>query len=226
MADVHTHLLPGVDDGFPTAEASLEALRRLAAMGVSSVCLTPHVMAERPENTAEHLRAAFEAFRPHAEETGIHLRLGAEYMLDEAFHTHRHDAGGLLVLGGRHLLIETSPLAPAEGLRETTYELMLDGYRPILAHPERYAWLDLSGCQRIKAHGCQLQLNLFSLAGAYGQQAARMATLYLKEGLYDFTGSDIHELSAYERSLTHLAPSAAQTHELTRLIANNHTLLG
>jgi tyrosine-protein phosphatase YwqE len=221
MTDVHTHLLPGVDDGAQNAHEAAAILRFMHEAGVRRIYLTPHVMADLPGNTPEALQSRYAIF-VEGRQPGPELKLAAEYMMDAAFMPLIKK--GLLTMAGRHVLVETSYLSPPPRMNDILYELNLSGYQPIIAHPERYLYMRENDCRRLKDKGHKLQLNLFSLAGAYGPAAERKATLLLKQGLYDHVGSDVHRLKSYRESLTYLSPSRAQLRELERLIANNYTL--
>ncbi|MDR1645243.1 MAG: hypothetical protein LBS05_05400 [Tannerellaceae bacterium] len=221
MTDVHTHLLPGVDDGAQSESDANDILQFMHKMGVRRIYLTPHVMADLPGNTPEALRQRYEAF-VNNNPPGPELRLAAEYMMDAAF-THLIKKG-LLTMARQHVLVETSYLSPPPRMKDILYELSLSGYQPIIAHPERYLYMHGDDYRRLKDNGYKLQLNLFSLSGAYGQMAERNAILLLKQGLYDYAGSDVHRLDYYRDSLANLSPSRSQLKELERLIANNHTL--
>ncbi|MDR1938033.1 MAG: hypothetical protein LBQ73_06000 [Tannerellaceae bacterium] len=221
MTDVHTHLLPGVDDGSQHVADSVEILRFMQELGVRRVYLTPHIMADLPENTPEALRTRYEAFLKDCP-LGMELQLAAEYMLDAGFAP--LVGKGLLSMSARHVLVETSYLSPPFGMVDILYDLSLSGYQPIIAHPERYRYMRENDYRKWKDKGCKLQLNLFSLSGAYGLAAEHNARFLLKQGLYDYLGSDVHQLDSYRESLSFLSPTRSQLKELERLAANNQTL--
>ncbi|MDR1258508.1 MAG: hypothetical protein LBK65_04385 [Tannerellaceae bacterium] len=221
MTDVHTHLLPAVDDGAQLVEDSLEILRFMCRMGVRRVYLTPHVMADLPGNTPGALQKRYEAFLKFCPD-GPELRLAAEYMLDSRFTSLIND--GLLAMSGRHVLVETSYLSPPLGLNDILYDLRLAGYQPLIAHPERYLYMRDSDYRKLKEMGCRLQLNLFSLSGVYGSYVAKNAAHLLKEGLYDHAGSDVHNLDSYHEGILHLSPSRSEVRELERIMENNQML--
>lgn len=221
MTDLHTHLLPGVDDGVQTMEESLSALACLRNLGVEQIYLTPHVMADLPENTPRSLLVRYEALLKACPDRP-QLRLAAEYMLDAAFAPSLEK--GLLTMPNRHVLVETSYLAPPPDLAAILYGLTMAGYTPVIAHPERYMYMHERDCRLLKDRGCKLQLNLFSLSGAYGKQVGRNAATLLKQGLYDYTGSDIHRMASYREWLGALSPSRTQLAELMRLAGNNARL--
>jgi tyrosine-protein phosphatase YwqE len=221
MTDVHTHLLPGVDDGAQSVADSLEILRFMQETGVERIYLTPHIMSDLPGNTPDALQSRYEEFLKKVP-PGLQLRLAAEYMMDAGFPSLIKK--GMLTMAGRHVLVETSYLSPPPGMKDLLYELSLSGYQPVIAHPERYMYMREKDYRRLKEKGYKLQLNLFSLTGTYGPAAERNACFLLKQGLYDFLGSDVHRLDHYRGSLTCLSPTRSQLKELERLVANNPAL--
>ena len=222
MTDIHTHLLPGVDDGVETLEESLRTLAFLQDLGVERIFLTPHVMADLQANTPEALHTRYlELLRDSP--SGLELRLAAEYMLDAGFISLMEK--DLLAMPNKHVLVETSYLSPPPHFMKLLYDLSLAGYIPIIAHPERYLYMrESNDYRKLKDKGYKLQLNLFSLAGVYGIQAEHNAVSLLKQGLYDHVGSDIHQLEAYRESFESLSPAGSQFKELVRLVANNKAL--
>lgn len=189
MTDLHAHLLPGVDDGAQSEGDALAILDYLEKIGLERLFLTPHVMADLMKNDRTFLRERFERFL--SVYTGrIELRLAAEYMLDQRFFKHMED--GLLTYDGRHVLVETSYLYAPPDLQGMIYEITLNGYVPVLAHPERYVYMEKPDYRMLKDRGCLFQMNLLSLGGFYGKSASVRCRELLEEGFYELTGSDIH----------------------------------
>ena len=191
FTDWHSHILPGVDDGVRTMGESLEILRLYEKLGVRSVWLTPHIMEDIP-NTTTHLRERFAELQ--AAYTGnVELHLAAENMLDNLFEE-RLERNDLLPLGENrdHLLVETSYFNPPMGLNNILLRIKAKGYHPVLAHPERYVYMGESDYRQLKEMGVKLQLNLFSIVGAYGKHIQEKAEQLLKFGVYDLIGSDLH----------------------------------
>lgn len=196
--DWHCHILPGVDDGIPTLEDSLAALRWYEAQGVAEVWLTPHVMEDIP-NTPAQLRARFAELQA-AYNGPITLHLAAEHMLDPLFEE-RLEAGELLPMG-EELLVETSYFNPPLDLDGLLNAIRKKGFQPLLAHPERYVYMDRRDYARLQDElGVAFQLNLPSLAGAYGPEVRKKAERLLAEGRYCRTGSDLHRLAAFRRAI-------------------------
>jgi tyrosine-protein phosphatase YwqE len=194
FTDWHCHILPGVDDGVQTLNESLKILSLYETLGVKSVWLTPHIMEDIP-NTTAGLRERFAELRG-TYSGSIELHLAAENMLDNLFEE-RLAQNDLLPLGekGDHLLVETSFLNPPMDLYGTLERIRTKGYHPVLAHPERYLYMDEGDYQRLKTMNVKSQLNLFSLVGTYGTAIQKKAERLLKNGMYDLTGSDLHNFS-------------------------------
>lgn len=196
--DWHCHILPGVDDGIATLEDSLAALRWYEAQGVAEVWLTPHVMEDIP-NTPARLQARFAELQA-AYSGKLTLHLAAEHMLDPLFEE-RLEAGELLPMG-EELLVETSYFNPPLDLDGLLRRIREKGYQPLLAHPERYVYMDARDYARLQdGLGVAFQLNLPSLAGAYGPEVRKKAERLLAEGRYCRTGSDLHRLPAFRRAI-------------------------
>ena len=192
--DYHSHILPGVDDGVQTMDEALEILTRLEEQGVSELWLTPHVMEDIP-NSTEGLKWHFACLK--AEYKGnIKLNLSAEYMLDSLFDA-RLAENDILPLGERrnHILVETSCFSPPMGLYNTLARIKSNGYFPVLAHPERYQYMDKRDYIKLKAEGVKFQLNWASLAGRYGRVEQKKAEWLVEKNMYDVAGSDTHRLT-------------------------------
>ena len=201
-ADMHSHLLPGLDDGAATIEHSLELLRELRELGFRKLIMTPHIMGDFYKNTPATIRAALAELQEAAALAGLDdvaLECAAEYYLDEWLGQKLADGTELLSFGGeqRYLLFETSYMNEPFNLQHTIFELKAAGYQPVLAHPERYTYLygRFSEIQKLKQeYGVLLQLNLNSLAGYYSPGARHVAEQMIDNGLVDFVGTDTHHL--------------------------------
>lgn len=201
FTDWHSHILPGVDDGVQTEGEALDILHLYESLGVESVWLTPHIMEDIP-NTTSALRQRFERLK--AVYNGpVRLHLAAENMLDALFEE-RLEAGDLLPLGdaGDRLLVETSYFNPPMGMRHIMRRIQSKGYHPVLAHPERYVYMERDDYLRLLNMGVLFQLNLPSLFGGYGPDVCSKAEWLLKNGHYSLTGSDIHQLHVWTELLT------------------------
>lgn len=223
--DVHCHILPCVDDGFQSEEAAVEALRYWEGKGVRKVRLTPHFMKEYGDNTKETVLFKFEKFKKEAAEScGVELYLGAEHMLDVNFQIHLRNGFLTIDRDGRLVLCETSYLMCPPNTTSTLYDVMLEGYTPVIAHPERYQYAANQQYELWKEKGYLLQLNLLSLAGAYGEPAMVKSHYMLQQGMYDFVGSDMHRLDSFRAFLPNLKLSAKEIDALHLLYENNARL--
>ena len=199
--DHHSHILPGVDDGVETMDEALRILATYEAMGIKELWLTPHIMEDIP-NTPQKLAARFEELKA-AYKGNITLHLAAEYMIDNNLHKLLKAREGVapnsfLPIGtaGKHILVETSYFNPPMRFKETLQQIKSLGYYPLLAHPERYMYMDNDEYRRLREEGVKFQLNLVSLAGGYGAVVRKKALWLLTNGLYSVAGSDLHSEDA------------------------------
>lgn len=223
--DIHSHLLPGVDDGFPDEGKALEGLAFLRNMGFRSVKMTPHFMKDYPDNTRPNIEARYASFVAQAGDSlPVELSLGGEYMLDSSFPDRLEE--GFLTLDERGVLVlcETSYMMADPMMKEMLYQAMLKGYQPVLAHPERYNYASMALYHRWKEKDYLLQLNLLSLGGAYGPEANAKAHELLKLGMYDYVGTDLHRINNVERMLAEIRLSKKEREQLEILLENNKTI--
>lgn len=201
FTDWHCHILPGVDDGVKTMEEALQILAEYERLGISEAWLTPHIMEDIP-NTTDALRQRFAELQ--ATYSGnVKLHLAAENMLDSLF-DERLAARDLLPIGhnGDHLLVETSYFNPPYDLYGILHRIQVSGYHPILAHPERYTYMDDNDYIRLKSIGVKFQLNIYSLAYLYGHHTQHKAKKLLKKQLYNIMGTDNHSLNNFKKMST------------------------
>jgi protein-tyrosine phosphatase len=194
--DMHSHLLPGVDDGVKELDDALTCLSRMADWGIRHVIATPHISQDYYPNTSADLRARVAAVQAAIDDRRLPITFGvaAEYMLDELF-DERLRANDLLSFGTeRFVLVETGWASAPRQLEQWLFQLQLLGYVPVLAHPERYSYYrtDEQTLEQLREKGCLFQLNLMSLAGRYGSDARRMAHRLIRLGWVDMVSSDLH----------------------------------
>ncbi len=197
QADMHSHLLPGVDDGVTTPEQTLACLEQLAGWGIRHVVTTPHVSRDRfPDNTSASLRTGLTDLRALVAEHNLplHIEIAAEYMLDDFFPTLVAQTDLLTFGPERYVLIETGFVSAPLHTGAMLFALQTAGYAPVLAHPERYGyyWNNEPALAQLRNQGCLFQLNWMSLVGRYGTHAFRQAQRLLQNGWVDFIGSDMH----------------------------------
>lgn len=219
MTDWHSHVLPGVDDGIKTLEESLEVLKHFDSLGVDTLWLTPHIMEDYP-NTTENLKARFAELQD-AWKGNLRLRLAAENMLDPLFEE-RLVARDLLPIGENkdHLLVETSYFSAPMGFDRMIDSIKSAGYFPLLAHPERYTYMDEKDYTSLKERGVKMQLNYVSLVGGYGETARKKSIWLLKNGYIDTLGSDVHRLKS-NSSLIAVNPDKKEHLDLLMSVAKD-----
>lgn len=198
FVDIHSHLLPGIDDGAKTLEDTITLIKKMNSYGIHHFICTPHIMEGVWENTSATIQKALEKVKKELQVIGLNevkISAAAEYMLDNNF-IKLLKSEPLLTLKDNYLLIEMSYLNAPFNLYEQLFEIQIAGYRPVLAHPERYGFFHNSyeEFQKLKDAGCLFQLNLLSLSNYYGRDVQSCALKLLKENMYDFTGSDTHHL--------------------------------
>lgn len=213
--DRHSHILYGVDDGIKTLEDSLAVLSFLETLGVKELWCTPHVMEDVP-NATEDLKARFSELCSHYKGS-IELHLAAEYMLDTVFEK-RLDEKDLLLMEDDFILVETSTIAPPYDLMGSLKSIMSAGYRPLLAHPERYRFLKEKDFEPLHDAGVRFQLNLASVTGYYGETARKKAEFILEKGWYMASGSDCHRLSSIRQQYAHKSLSSGVIRQLSAIL--------
>lgn len=223
--DIHSHLLPGVDDGFKSFEESMQGLSFLKNKGFVKLKMTPHFMREYAENTKETIIRQYQEFLTKAgDDLPVELSLGGEYMLDSGFMDHFEE--GFLTLDKTQSLVlcETSYIMMDPAAKDMLYQVMLKGYQPVIAHPERYMYADMAKYKRWKDRDYLFQLNLFSLSGFYGKPAEEKARTLLKEGMYDYVGTDLHRITTFDAKASSMRLSKKELDRLLILMENNKNL--
>ena len=218
--DHHSHILPGVDDGVETMDEALRILAIYEALGIKELWLTPHIMEDIPNSPAK-LQERFAELK--AVYTGdIQLHLAAEYMIDNHLSKLLNSAEEILPIGtsGKHILVETSYYNAPMRMNDTLQQIKSLGYHPLLAHPERYMYLDNADYHKLHSQGVKFQLNLASLAGGYGKAVKKKAEWLLSNGLYSVAGTDLHSEDAIEY-ITNCKLSKQAVEQIEKLLHNS-----
>ena len=205
--DMHSHLIPGIDDGAQTMEDSLQLVRKMYQLGYTKLVTTPHIQSEFYKNTPEIILSGLQQLREAIAGASIPVQVeaAAEYLLDDGFEEKMTD-GKLLSFSDKYILVELSYFNPHPNLKSFIFNLQVDGYKVILAHPERYTyWFnDFGKYEDLKDRGVFFQLNAVSLANYYPEPIKKFAEKLIDKGMIDFIGSDAHNmryLEALEKSL-------------------------
>jgi protein-tyrosine phosphatase len=193
--DIHSHLIPGIDDGACDIEESLYLIRNMYDMGIRHFITTPHIMNEFYRNTPEIILSGLEKLREAVHTAGIPVTVeaAAEYLIDSDFEN-KFRSGRLMTFSGNHLLVELSYFNYPQNLYQLFFDLQIDGYKVVLAHPERYTyWHDnMKAYSDLKTRGILFQLNTISLGGYYSPRTREVAVKLIENGMIDFIGSDMH----------------------------------
>ena len=202
FVDIHSHLLPGIDDGAKNLDSSIELISKMSSYGIKNIITTPHVLGDVYQNSSETIKSKLEEVKTALKKrniTDVSIRAAAEYMMDEQF-SELLEKNDILTLKDNFVLVEMSYFSAPINLYEILFEIQVKGYKPVLAHPERYNFFhtNLDNYYKLKKAGCLFQLNLLSLTEQYGKGVQKMSEKLLKENLYDFVGTDTHHKNHLE----------------------------
>jgi len=210
--DMHSHLLPGIDDGVKTIEASLELIRGMKELGYQKLITTPHIIWDIYRNTPDIIQEKLVQVQDAVKSEGIDVEIhaAAEYFLDEHVEELLKKKEPLLAISGNKVLTEFSMAFPSMNIKDLLFEMVMMGYQPIIAHPERYVYLQQNKdfYRELKDIGCFFQLNLLSVFGYYGRAVRDLAEYLVNEDYYDLIGTDLHNINHLEA--------------LQRVVMNNH----
>jgi protein-tyrosine phosphatase len=201
QTDIHSHLVPGIDDGSQSLEESIELIRELHQLGYRKIITTPHIMGDHYRNNIPIIREGLEKLREEVDKQGIDVKLEAasEYYIDDHFMS-LLEKKEILSFGDNYVLVETNAINYTELIRNAFWQMGLNGYKPVFAHPERYVylWNDFDRYHEFKDMGIHLQINLVSLSGFYSPQVKEIAERLIDANLVDFVGTDTHEMRYVE----------------------------
>jgi len=195
-ADMHSHLLPGIDDGAEDMENSLELIKGMRKLGYKKLITTPHVLWDMYKNTHEVIHEKLAQVKEAVKNEGIDVEIhaAAEYFLDEHVEELLRNKVPLLTIKDNMVLTEFSMAFPSMNVKEMLFEMEMQGYQPIIAHPERYTYLERNKdfYRELKDIGCLFQLNILSLGGHYGRSVTELSHYLLKNNYYSLLGTDLH----------------------------------
>ena len=226
FVDMHSHLLPGIDDGAKDLDTSIALIQKMSSYGIKNFITTPHVLGDMYPNTPEIIKSKLNEVREALQKrniTDITIDAAAEYMLDEQFSL-LLEKNDILTLKDNYILVEMSYFNPPLNIFNILFEIQLKGYKPILAHPERYNFYhnDFEKFYKLKNAGCLFQLNLLSVSEYYGKNIQKISKKLLNLGMYDFVGTDLHNT----KHLKHLESLLTDTNkEQLKLLLKNNTVV-
>ncbi len=205
ITDIHNHILPGIDDGSANVDETINLLYKFNEIGINKFVATPHIMNDYYPNTPETINAAHnvvsKSLSTHKELKDVKIEYAAEYLMDQSF-MELMSSEKLLTIKDNLVLVEMSYFQAPINLNQILFTLQTNGYKPVLAHPERYAFYhskDLVKYYDLKERGCLFQLNTLSLTPHYGSNMQKIAFKLLETGLIDFIGSDTHRIQHIEK---------------------------
>lgn len=221
---MHSHLLPGIDDGSPDNATSLNLIQGLQELGYSQFITTPHIMWDVHKNDNDSISQAHNQLQQSLNQEKIQapVKAAAEYYLDEHFDELLRSNTPLLTIKDNWVLVEFSFVTLPMHVKEKLFELQIKGYKPILAHPERYNYLlsQKKWYDELKDAGCFFQLNLLSLTGYYGKIPQELALYLVKKKHLDFLGTDLH----HDRHLSVLQSSPSLMNHVKQVLDSGKIL--
>lgn len=216
--DMHSHLIPGIDDGADSLEKSIQLIKGMMELGYKKLITTPHIQGEFYQNTPAIIFSGLERLKRELKKQNILIEIeaAAEYLIDEKFNEKIKNKE-LLTFGKNHLLVEMSYFNEYPHWRDDFFELQLSGYKIILAHPERYSYFfgNWQKYEELKDRGVLFQININSLTGYYSAEVKKIAEKLIENNMVELAGSDMHNMnymealrrSRYEKSLRELIDS-------------------
>ncbi len=193
---MHSHLLAGLDDGAKTHDEAIELIKHFAALGYEKLITTPHIMNDYYRNEPEQIRSKLSELNGylHQQNIPITIEAAAEYFLDEELMRRVEAKESLLAFGKKYLLFETNFLTEPYQLNDFIFKIATQGYKPILAHPERYAYMTMEKAEELRDRGVLFQINIPSLVGFYSKPIQKLADKFIDKGWIEMLGSDCHSM--------------------------------
>jgi len=196
LADIHSHLLPGLDDGVNDFDQAIEVVRRLRDLGYQKLVTTPHIMSDTYRNEPSTIRARLKELIIFLTENSIEVKIeaAAEYYFDTWLINEVNESKPLLTFGDNYLLFEMNYMTEPYQLKDFIFKVTTQGYRPVLAHPERYQFMTLEKAEDLHHRGVLLQVNILSFIDYYSKPVRQLANQLVEQGWVNFLGSDCHNL--------------------------------
>ncbi len=200
VTDMHSHLIPGIDDGAQDMDTALHLVQKMKDLGFRKLIATPHIMADIYQNTTDTIMKGLGELREAVSQAGIDIEIeaAAEYLVDDGL-VHRLAKESLMTFGDRYVLIELPYFNAPEQLEAILFEMQVAGYNLVLAHPERYVYWHqkFNKLKGLKERGVLFQVNIISLSGYYSHPTKKMAEKLIDAGMTDFLGSDLHNSQSF-----------------------------
>jgi protein-tyrosine phosphatase len=196
LADIHSHLLPAIDDGVQDFDEALDVIRELRDLGYQKLITTPHIMSHTYQNDAIIIRNRLGELNQFLKENNIHITIeaAAEYYLDSWLINEVNDNRPLLTFGNNYFLFEMNYMTEPYQINDFIFKVTTNGYRPVLAHPERYQFMTLERAEDLRNRGVLMQVNMLSFLDYYSKPVRKIATQLVDRGWIEFLGSDCHNI--------------------------------
>ncbi len=196
LTDIHSHLLPGLDDGVNNFDEALTLIRRLRDVGYKKLVTTPHIMSDTYRNDPETIQGKLKELISYLSENRIDIEIeaAAEYYLDTWLINQVNENKSLLTFGDNYLLFEMNYMTEPYQLKDFIFKITTQGYKPVLAHPERYQFMTLEKAEDLHHRGVLMQVNILSFIDHYSKPVRQFANQLVDQGWVNFLGSDCHNL--------------------------------
>jgi len=194
--DMHSHLLAGLDDGVKTHDEAIDLIQHFASLGYEKLITTPHIMNDYYRNEPESIKEKLSELNALLLQNNISLTIetAAEYFLDEELMKKVESKESLLTFGKKYLLFETNFLTEPYQLNDFIFKITTQGYKPIMAHPERYGYMTMEKAEEFRDRGVFFQINIPSLVGFYSKPIQKLAYKMIDKGWVEMLGSDCHSM--------------------------------
>ncbi|HMP98545.1 MAG TPA: capsular biosynthesis protein [Cyclobacteriaceae bacterium] len=210
LVDMHSHFLPGLDDGAPDMETALELIKAMQARGFKKLITTPHIISDFYRNSPQTILPVYQQLKDNMKTAGLYIELevAAEYYLDDEIMNHLEEGAEMLSFGNNYVLFETNFLSEPLLLKSFIFKLQSRGFRPVLAHPERYLYFydNIKEISTLIDRGVYMQININSITGHYSKQAQKLAFELIDRKWVHFLGSDCHHsqhLTVMDKAMKH-----------------------
>lgn len=196
LSDIHSHLLPGIDDGVRDFEEALQVVSQLKDLGYQKLVTTPHIMSDTYRNDAAIIGGRLKELMLFLSENRIEIKIeaAAEYYFDTWLINEVNEGRPLLTFGDHYLLFEMNYMTEPYQLNDFIFKVTTAGYKPVLAHPERYQFMTAEKAEDLHHRGVLLQVNILSFMDYYSKPVRQMANHLVERGWVNFLGSDCHNL--------------------------------
>jgi len=224
FVDIHSHILPGIDDGAKDVEESKKIIGEMKELGFKKIIATPHTYPGMYENTNDSILNSFNILKGSLD-LDIEINFASEYMSDRSV-IDKAENKSLLCLKDNYVLIEMSFLKKYDQINDLIFKLKINGYTPILAHPERYLYFhkSLDKLNELRRRGCLLQMNIISITGYYGRKFSKISNRLLALDYIDFVGSDIHNLNHIKQFDQKVLINSYETKKIVKIMERTSDL--